>query len=143
MIKKIATLLSVLLLSFTLASCSMLEDVLGSFGEPDVVGNKYSFTTVNVKVKRNSPYDESEIESWVRNYIAVETFEFIDEETVKFSYEDGSYANLKYCKKDGQYYLDGDIPFDIKLNSIVIDFFDVNDSYSQYCDEIELVFEKR
>ena len=149
MIKKIAIILSMFLLSLTLTSCSMLEDVVGSVTSTSIVGNKYEFSKSNIKLNEKlmaesnsmSPMEFAELllsETPYIKIIEIESDSYLIVENL-----DGERRGYSYHIEDNMVIVHQvKYIFVIKTGQLILDYHLISESHQKYYDEANYVFKR-
>ena len=148
MFKKIAILLSVFLLSLTLSSCSILEDVIGKLTGTSIIGNTYALEGFDIEMKPGSNYTLELIENKAINQIGCTQFTVIDEKNIE-CYMYGDFFIVDYYVVDDSMFIispnDSSIEIELKItkNEIRIDVLQRPTSLSYECEVLVGIFVKK
>ena len=148
MFKKLAIILSVFLLSISVSSCSMLEEVVGKLMGTSIIGNTYVLEGFDIEMKPGSYYTLEQIENEAINQIGCTQFTVIDEENIE-CYIYGEYFIVNYYVVDDSMFLvspyDNSIELELKItkNDIRIDVLQRPTILSYECEVLEGVFVKQ
>lgn len=141
MIKKITLILSVLLLSLMLTSCS-IEDVLESFTTADVSGKTYVFDEIRIDFKEGYENKENAIRDTVVNMLDVREVVFDDEYCQVIGHSGHSYGHYDYevSLNTVIIYANTELTFKASKEGLVIDYFQVSKFFEDYTNSIEVIF---
>ena len=147
MIKKIVIILSIFLLSLTLSSCSILEDVVGSVTSTFIVGNKYEFSESNIKLNEKLIAESPSDFSWlVPSLPEIPNVKIIEID----SYSHLTMESLAGVRRGYSYHIEDNMVivhqasciFVVKTGQLVLDCHLQDELYQTCYDEANYVFKR-